>query len=27
VTVEVVSVLPSAGGKMVFARLQEEVGR
>jgi uncharacterized protein YacL len=27
VTAEVVSVLPSAGGKMVFARLQEEVGR
>jgi uncharacterized protein YacL len=27
VTVEVVSVLPSAGGKMVFSRLQEEVGR
>ena len=24
-TVEVVSVLPSAGGKMVFARLQHEV--
>ncbi len=26
VTVEVVSVLPSAGGKMVFARLQGEIG-